>query len=64
MQGEGLTIREMGETAAVSRASYYRNWRNREPKQEELFPQFLWSADHNKWYGQRDVMSTMLDSPH
>ena len=36
MQGEGLTIREMCETAAVSRASYYRSWRKREPKQEEL----------------------------
>ena len=36
MQGEGLTIREMCETAAVSRASYYRSWRQREPKQEEL----------------------------
>src|SRR5262249_29184939 len=36
MQGEGLMIREMCETAAVSRASYYRSWRKREPKQEEL----------------------------
>jgi putative transposase len=36
MQGEGLTIREMCDTAAVSRASYYRSWRKREPKQEEL----------------------------
>jgi len=36
MQGGGLTIREMCETAAVSRASYYRSWRKREPKQEEL----------------------------
>lgn len=36
MQGEGLRIREMCETAAVSRASYYRSWRRREPKQEEL----------------------------
>lgn len=36
MQGEGLRIREMCETAAVSRASYYRSWRKREPKQEEL----------------------------
>lgn len=35
MQGGGLTIREMCETAAVSRASYYRSWRKREPKQEE-----------------------------
>jgi putative transposase len=32
----GLTIREMCETAGVSRASYYRSWRKREPKQEEL----------------------------
>ena len=36
MQGDGLTIRELCETAAVSRASYYRSWRKREPKQEEL----------------------------
>jgi len=36
MQGEGLTIREKCETAGVSRASYYRSWRKREPKQEEL----------------------------
>jgi len=32
----GLTIREMCETAAVSRASYYRNWWKREPKEEHL----------------------------
>jgi transposase InsO family protein len=36
VQGDGLTIRDMCETAAVSRASYYRSWRKREPKQEEL----------------------------
>src|SRR5262245_57852397 len=36
MQGGGLTIREMCETAAVSRASYYRNWRKRTPKEEHL----------------------------
>jgi len=36
MQGGGLTIREMCTTAAVSRASYYRSWRKREPKQEEV----------------------------
>jgi transposase InsO family protein len=35
-QGVGLTIREMCEAAAVSRASYYRSWRKKEPKQEEL----------------------------
>lgn len=35
-QGDGLTIREMCEAAAVSRASYYRSWRKREPKEEEL----------------------------
>jgi putative transposase len=33
MQGE-LTIRDLCEVAGVSRASYYRNWRKREPKQE------------------------------
>jgi len=36
MQGGGLTIREMCETAAVSRASYYRNWRKGTPKEEHL----------------------------
>jgi len=36
MQGGGLTIREMCETAAVSRASYYRNWRKCTPKEEHL----------------------------
>lgn len=36
MQGDRLTIREMCETSGVSRASYYRSWRKREPKQEEL----------------------------
>jgi transposase InsO family protein len=36
MQGGGLTIRKLCETAAVSRASYYRSWRKREPKEEQL----------------------------
>lgn len=36
MQGGGLTIRDMCETAGVSRASYYRSWRKREPKEEDL----------------------------
>ena len=35
MQGR-LSIRELCESAQVSRASYYRNWRNREPKEEEV----------------------------
>lgn len=35
MQG-GCSIREMCESAGVSRASYYRNWRKKEPDQEEL----------------------------
>jgi len=35
MQG-GLTIREMCESVRVSRASYYRNWRRGEPKEEQL----------------------------
>jgi putative transposase len=36
MQGsDGLTIRQMCEMAAVSRAGYYRNWREIEPKVEE-----------------------------
>ena len=36
MQGSRLTIREMCESARVSRASYYRSWRKQEPKQEEV----------------------------
>ena len=36
MQGGGLTIREMCESAEVSRASYYRSWRKQEPKQEQV----------------------------
>jgi transposase InsO family protein len=36
MQGnEGPTIRQMCETAAVSRAGYYRSWRKKEPRIEE-----------------------------
>jgi len=35
MQGGGLTIREMCEAAAVNRASYYRSWRKREPKESD-----------------------------
>ena len=35
VQGGGLTIREMCESARVSRASYYRRWRKQEPKQEQ-----------------------------
>jgi putative transposase len=33
--GGGLTIGELCESSAVSRASYYRNWRKQEPKQEQ-----------------------------
>jgi putative transposase len=35
MQG-GLTIREMCESTRVNRASYYRNWKKREPKEEQM----------------------------
>jgi len=35
-QGEGLTIQEMCEGAGVSRAGYYRNWRKREPREEQV----------------------------
>ena len=35
MQGS-LTIRELCESAVVSRASYYRSWRRQEPKAEEI----------------------------
>jgi transposase InsO family protein len=33
--GGGLSIGQMCESSAVSRASYYRNWRRQEPKQEQ-----------------------------
>ena len=33
MQGERLTIGELCESVTVSRASYYRNWRKKEPRQ-------------------------------
>jgi putative transposase len=35
-QGGGLTIREMCETAQVSRASYYRSWRQKQPRREQV----------------------------
>jgi putative transposase len=36
MQGnEGLTIRQMCETAGVSRAGFYRSWRKKEPRVEQ-----------------------------
>jgi transposase InsO family protein len=35
-QGGGLTIREMCESAQVSRASYYRSWRQKQPRQEQV----------------------------
>jgi putative transposase len=35
MQG-GLSIQEMCESSRVSRASYYRNWKKREPKAEQM----------------------------
>jgi putative transposase len=35
MQG-GMTIHEMCESSRVSRASYYRSWKKREPKQEQV----------------------------
>jgi putative transposase len=35
IQGGGLTIKEMCESAQVSRASYYRSWRQKQPRQEQ-----------------------------
>jgi transposase InsO family protein len=35
MQG-GLTIREMCESSRISRASYYRSWRKRQPTEEQM----------------------------
>src|SRR5262245_12485689 len=37
MQKQGqVTIRDMCEAARVNRATYYRNWKKREPKQERM----------------------------
>lgn len=36
MQGGGLTIGQMCETSGVSRASFYRRWKAREPKAEQV----------------------------
>ena len=36
MQGEGLTLRQMCETSGVSRASFYRCWKSKEPKAEQV----------------------------
>lgn len=36
MQGEHLTIGQMCEASGVSRASFYRKWRSKEPKAEEV----------------------------
>jgi putative transposase len=36
MQGEGLPIRDLCESVQVSRSSYYRNWRQREPNEEQM----------------------------
>jgi transposase InsO family protein len=57
VQGGGLTIREMCESARVSRAGYYRNWRKQEPKQEQnaLRDAIQRLALKNRHYGYRRI---------
>jgi transposase InsO family protein len=45
MQGKGLTIREMCESAALSRASYYRSWRR------QVGPGLVHHSDRGVQYG-------------
>jgi len=35
MQGDRLTIRQLCETAGISRATYYRSWRRKQPAEEQ-----------------------------
>jgi len=57
MQGGGLTILEMCHTAGVSRASYYRRWRKREPAEEQvaLRDAIQRLAIQNRHYGYRRI---------
>jgi len=60
-QGGGLTIREMADTAVVSRASYYRSWRKREPKEEQvaLRDAIQRLAMKDRHYGYRRVVISL-----
>jgi putative transposase len=57
MQGGGLSIREMCDAAEVSRASFYRSWRKREPKQEQVAigDAIQRLALKNRYYGYRRI---------
>lgn len=57
VQGGGLTIREMCESARVSRAGYYRSWRKQEPNQEQtaLRDAIQRLALKNRHYGYRRI---------
>jgi putative transposase len=57
VQGGGLTIREMCESARVNRASYYRSWRKQEPKHEQnaLRDAIQRLALKHRYYGYRRI---------
>jgi len=58
MQVQGrLNIRDLCESAGVSRASFYRNWRKREPRQEQnaLRDALQRLAIQNRHYGYRRI---------
>ena len=62
MQG-GLTIREMCESTRISRASYYRNWKRGEPKQEQVTVRDAMQrlAMKHRWYGYRRIRKALKD---
>src|SRR4030095_6245724 len=57
VQGGSLTIREMCQTSGVSRASYYRSWLKREPREEQLAVRDVIQklALQNRHYGYRRI---------
>jgi transposase InsO family protein len=60
-QGGGLSIREMCEAAVVSRASYYRNWQEREPREEQvaLRDAIQRLAMKDRHYGYRRIVAAL-----
>jgi putative transposase len=62
MQGS-LRVRELCETAGVSRASYYRNWRTQQPKQETagLRDAVQRLALEDRHYGYRRISKSLKD---
>jgi transposase InsO family protein len=57
MQGGSLSVRELCQTAAVSRASYYRRWRKQEPREEQIAVRDAIQrlALENRHYGYRRI---------